>query len=221
MDSETFLNLYLENEEDWCILDSYYILVSWRIRVHKNQQIGTIDDARNILMPDSATLFQDTKKDYKQQYLHQLQTSDSANAYLAHLIKGSIKKNYNIIFLCSKSEGNGIEGGSYLDYLAYYIMSTFKYPVYNYKKFVKKKTSLISYDEEETLRICKEIGKREKQKRKERERSSNQGLIEYRSRLETKSKKSLQKKLEKYNIYVTDETKSEMIDLLVELRKDI
>lgn len=221
MDSKTFLNLYLENEEDWCILDSYYIIVSWRIQVHSDQQIGTIDNAKDILMPDSATLFQDTTQEYREQYLHQLRTSDDANGYLAHLIKGSIKKNYNIIFLCTTSEGGNNKESSYLDYLAYYIMDTFKYPVYNYKKFVKKKTPLISYDEEETLEICKKIAQAEKRKRKKREQSSNQGLIEYRTRLEEKSKKSLQKKLEKYNIYVTDETKAEMIDLLVELRKEL
>ena len=220
IDSKTFLNLYLENEEDWRILDSYYIIVSMRVRVHPGNRIGTIDNATNLLMPSKESLFQDTRKDYKEQYLHQLKTT--ANDYLARLVKESIKKNYNILFICSKSEmgkksiqGNGY---GYLHYLATYIMETFRYPVYDYKKFAKKKTPLIEYDPEESLALCEKVLKEEKKKRRHRQETTTQGLREYRSRLEGMSRKKLAKKLEKRNIFVTDESKKEMIELLVDLR---
>ena len=127
MDTETFVLKFLQKEDDFDILESYYVLVSYKARVGEKskEKSGTIENATALLYPDSDVLYQ-SGKDYRSEYWSQLERK--ALPFLAMLIDGSIRKGYNIVFLCTPRERKE----HYLEYLAQFVKRRFGYPMYNY-----------------------------------------------------------------------------------------
>ena len=199
MNTKTFLEDFLENEEDWVILDSYYILTSTRIRTRGKYK--TIQSAASIFSPSASVLYQENPKSMKKQYMYQIDVD--AKVYLATIIKGCIKKNYNIIFLCTKNESKG----HYLEYIAEYVKKEFQFPMYDYGKFIRGKENIFTYQSDEVLSKCNAIIKSAK------EQSA--------SYINDLSKKKLIKELRKVSFYPSGgETKKELQDILRELKKD-
>ena len=197
MHSKTFLEEFLQNEEDWVILDSYYVLASLRIRTRGKYK--TIQNAKSIFSPSAAVLYQEDRESAKAQYMKQIDSD--AKVYLATLIQGCIKKNYNIIFLCSKNESKG----HYLEYIAEYVKETFHFPMYDYRKFIRGKEPTEAYDAEAVLSFCKSV----------LQKHAKEDSMAYEMRLKNLSKKKMIKELRKFSIYPSGkENKEELRDLL-------
>lgn len=211
MDSRTFLTTYLEREEDWRILDAYYVDTTFDIRVRDKHKYATIQYAPNLFYPSTDVLYANSEKELRRQYNYMISRNEDTVGVLAEYVYGSLVKGYNVIFLTTEKDFNS----GYLRGLAQYVMKTFKYPMYDYKKYIKGKEQTCSYDPEEVLEILKPIRKRVKEKYQK----SNSGMAETIYKIKTKwSKKKLQEKLEKEGYYVSDESKEEMIDLYLSLR---
>lgn len=195
MNSKTFFDYFLENEEDWVILDSCYILISSRIMTRGEYSIQTA----NFLLPSAEVLYQTDKKEMKAQYIHQLERD--ALPYFATIVKGYIKKHFNIIFLSNTQEYKF----GYVKYIAEFIEEKFNVPVYDYKKFINKKTRLKEYNPREVIRICDSI--------LERNRLSICDATGM-------SRKEMIKEIQKYNFCISgNESKNELREILTEIYK--
>lgn len=208
MDSKTFLHTYLEREEDWRILDAYYVIISHRIRVSDPKKYGTILYAPKFFYPNTASIYARAGdwKEYKEAYFDQMR---DAKPLLAQLIDGSLNKGYNIIFLYTPVDGRD----KFPKIMAQYIMETFKYPIYDYKKYVKGKAKICDFDPDEVYDIISPIN----EKQKEVYKNSPEGKIEQREKIKKWSKKKLKKKLHEAGYYVEKESREEMLSLYLSL----
>ena len=209
MNGKTFLQTYLDREEDWRILDAFYVIMSDSIRVSDKTKYNTIMYAPRYFYPRSEVLFASEWEEYKAAYKYQLK---DAKSFLATLIHGSLTKGYNIIFLYSEKERKE----KYPKVLAQYIMEEFKYPVYDYLKYIKGKCKICEYDPDEVYGIVKPmVDQLEKI-----ERESPAYKIAGREKIKKWPKKKLKKKLEEFGYYVEKESKQEMLALYLSLTAD-
>ena len=209
MNGKTFLQTYLDREEDWRILDAFYVIMSDPIRVSDKTKYSTIMYAPRYFYPKSDVLFASEWEEYKAAYKYQLK---DAKPFLATLIHGSLTKGYNIIFLYSEKERKE----KYPKVLAQYIMEEFKYPVYDYLKYIKGKCKICEYDPDEVYGIVKPmVDQLEKI-----ERESPEYKIAVREKIKKWPKKKLKKKLEEFGYYVEKESKQEMLALYLSLTAD-
>ena len=205
MNGKTFLQTYLDREEDWRILDAFYVIMSDSIRVSDKTKYNTIMYAPRYFYPRSEVLFASEWEEYKAAYKYQLK---DAKSFLATLIHGSLTKGYNIIFLYSEKERKE----KYPKVLAQYIMEEFKYPVYDYLKYIKGKCKICEYDPDEVFGIVKPmVDQLEKMERES---------PEYKIAVREKIKKWPKKKLEEFGYYVEKESKQEMLALYLSLTAD-
>ena len=209
MNGKTFLQTYLDREEDWRILDAFYVIMSDSIRVSDKTKYNTIMYEQRYFYPRSEVLFASEWEEYKAAYKYQLK---DANSFLATLIHGSLTKGYNIIFLYSEKERKE----KYPKVLAQYIMEEFKYPVYDYLKYIKGKCKICEYDPDEVFGIVKPmVDLLEKI-----EGESPEYKIAVREKIKKGPKKKLKKKLEEFGYYVEKESKQEMLALYLSLTAD-
>ena len=209
MNGKTFLQTYLDREEDWRILDAFYVIMSDSIRVSDKTKYNTIMYAPRYFYPRSEVLFASEWEEYKAAYKYQLK---DAKSFLATLIHGSLTKGYNIIFLYSEKERKE----KYPKVLAQYIMEEFKYPIYDYLKYIKGKCKICKYDPDEVFGIVKPmVDLLEKL-----ERENPEYKIAVREKIKKWSKKKLKKKLEEFGYYVEKESKQEMLALYLSLTAD-
>ena len=209
MNGKTFLQTYLDREEDWRILDAFYVIMSDSIRVSDKTKYNTIMYAPRYFYPRSEVLFASEWEEYKAAYKYQLK---DAKSFLATLIHGSLTKGYNIIFLYSEKERKE----KYPKVLAQYIMEEFKYPVYDYLKYIKGKCKICEYDPDEVFGIVKPmVDQLEKM-----ERESPEYKIVVREKIKKWPNKKLKKKLEEFGYYVEKESKQEMLALYLSLTAD-
>ena len=186
------------------ILDTYYILASNRIHRGK-RRYDTIQIAASIFSPSAAVLYQDDPQSAKEQYMVQL--AEDAKAYLATLVKGAIKKGYHIAILATPKEEHG---GHYLRYIREYVQKTFHFPIYDYGKFIRGKSELVSYDADAVLSFCNRVIEEERKKDR----------VGYYLDMETWSKKKLRRKLKEHELYPdANATREEMADLLIEIEE--
>ena len=209
MNGKTFLQTYLDREEDWRILDAFYVIMSDSIRVSDKTKYNTIMYAPKYFYPMSEVLFASEWEEYKTAYKYQLK---DAKSFLATLIHGSLTKGYNIIFLYSEKERKE----KYPKVLAQYIMEEFKYPVYDYLKYIKGKCKICEYDPDEVFHIVKPIV----DELEKMERESPDYKIAVREKIKKWPKKKLKKKLEEFVYYVEKESKQEMLALYLSLTAD-
>ncbi len=182
--SKDFIKLFLNNEKDKDILDCQYVLISYRIRSG-----GSMDNvlAYNALYPNSDVMVERDKESFREAYYRQLKDYKST---LAILIKGSIEKKYNIIFICSKKENNV----GYLGILADYIYEKFGYPVYEYSDYVNCKCDMVDFNKYKVLEKCERYIEKSKY-----EKISDKELI----KMIKKKPKKLIKILKKYDYDLT------------------
>ena len=209
MNGKTFLQTYLDREEDWRILDAFYVIMSDSIRVSDKTKYNTIMYAPKYFYPMSEVLFASEWEEYKAAYKYQLK---DAKSFLATLIHGSLTKGYNIIFLYSEKERKE----KYPKVLAQYIMEEFKYPIYDYLKYIKGKCKICEYDPDEVFGIVNPmVDQLEKM-----ERESPEYKIAVREKIKKWTKKKLKKKLEEFGYYVEKESRQEMLALYLSLTAD-
>lgn len=206
MNGKTFLQTYLDHEEDWRILDAFYVIMADSIRVSDKTKYNTIMYAPKYFYPTSEVLFASEWEEYKAAYKYQL---NDAKSFLATLIHGSLTKGYNIIFLYSEKERKE----KYPKVLAQYIMEEFKYPVYDYLKYIKGKCKICEYDPDEVFGIVKPIV----DELEKVERESPEYKLAEREKIKKWPKKKLKKKLEEFGYYVEKESKQEMLALYLSL----
>lgn len=153
MSSKVFNKLFLNHESDKDILNCQYVLVSYRIRAGGGRNNVV---AYNGFYPVSEVLMMDKDSDRcKKAYYEQL---DGLKNIIAILIKGSIEKKFNIIFMCSAKEYKM----GYMQLIAEYIYDKFGYPVYNYSDYVNCKCELIDFDKDKILKKCNKLIKKDK-----------------------------------------------------------
>ena len=212
MNSKVFLKKYLESEEDWKILDSYYIIMSYRIKKKPHSGIRTIQLANNILMPNTNVMSSIGRKEFVKRYKNQLSES---NAFFATIIEGSIKKGYQIVILETAAESRM----KHYKILQDYVWETFGYPIYTYTKYQKGYYENLAIDEETVLKRCKEeIKNADERRRRVQGNSEYQGYI---AMINEYSKKKLRKEAERLHIILGgDESKEELLELLIEDAKN-
>lgn len=195
MNSRVFFREYLNLEKNWKILDTYYIVVSMRIARPSNSRNEMIQTATPMLYPCAEVMMKDNLDEMKTAYLRQLKSS---MRYFAVIIKGSIKKHYDFVFLSTRNEEKVVP---YLKWIAEFIMDTFGYPVFSYHKLFTGKEHLIEYDEEAVLKKCKEVLDKKKE---------SKDISEW-------SKATLRKNLKKRGVYTSkDCTKEELLEMYFE-----
>lgn len=205
--SSDFEKVFLNNEYDKIILETQFVIVSTRIRkrtnANQNIVVGT-----NALFPEMGYFcLERGSEEARMEYFKQLNAN---KPFLSSLVKGSIEKGFNIFFICSDNEWK--ESG-HLQLLREYIMETFYYPVYNYKKYVNG-CPLYQYDEKYTLKICNSILKIVKRRSEEAARRSEKGRYAIMKKMKKKDKSKLIKRVKKIGLYRKGMGKDEMIDII-------
>ena len=114
MDSKTFLTTYLEREEDWRILDAYYVVTTFDIHVRDKKKYATINYAPRLFYPTADVLYADNEKDLRIQYELMLKREPKTLETLAEYVWGSLVEGYNIIFLTTS---DGFSSGYILFHL--------------------------------------------------------------------------------------------------------
>ena len=213
MNSRVFLREYLDYEEDWKILDTYYILASMRItRKKEDRKNQLIQVANSILFPSARVAVAETKKERKRLYFEQLRKN--AMPYLATIIKGSIEKDYRFVFLNSRREEKNHNN---MEFLAEFVMEEFQYPMYNYHNLVCEDEHEVDIDTTWVLEKCNQIIKKAKMDQKAKENPAKKKAKDL-ADAQFLSKKKLRKKLDKMGVCSSDEnTREELLDLYLSL----
>lgn len=152
MGGKTFLNLFV-NDHPLCILSSEYFIISTQIK--RNNSYGDKVVSYPALFPKSR-IISDYLNDndfykYESNYINQLKES---NILFATIISQLLKKNKNVIFLCSQKEWTKYK---YLKIIGEYIEETFGYHVYDYKKFVKGTDGIVYRDKYKIRTLVNEV----------------------------------------------------------------
>ena len=148
MNSKDFSKVFLNNEDDKDILKCWYVLVSYRIR-HGGKRPNVM--SYSGLFPNSNILVNSNNIDeFRNLYYSQLNEYKSS---LGALVKLSLTKHENIIFMCSENEYRI----GYLKILADYIYDKFDYPVYNYVDYVNCKCELAKINKDKVMKKCKKV----------------------------------------------------------------
>lgn len=206
MKADDLEKVFLRNEYDDVILEAQFVIVSTRIRKRTNSNENIVV-ATSYLFPGVDFYEDSDMTTAKERYYHQL---DASRPFLAQLIKGSILKHYNIFFICSDKEW---DNQRYLQYLRDYIIETFAYPVYNYKKYVNG-CALYRYDKDYTLKICNKILKKVEKVRYEAARRSDEGRERLMRGYKKKGRKELIRQVKKLGLYYPRMSKEEMLDTI-------
>ena len=168
MNSKVFRDNYLRYESDKTIHDAQYVLASTRI--YKTREYKNIVKASSVLFPSSNVFIGDSDG-FRDRYFEQLEKNI---VFIAYLIKDSIEKKHNIIFICTKKE----DKSTYLKYLSEFIYIRFGYPCYEYDNYAKGVTPLIEYSSDEVLKAIRPYIK----EGKKNEKAYNMQSKEYRKK---------------------------------------
>ena len=201
MTSKEFQDIYLVKENDQDILDTQYVLVSYRI-THKGVRDNVIN-ASQLLFPSNEVWLSTNDADFKTLYKSQL---SNATSFLATIIKASIIDKYTFVFMCTKKEGKF----NYFPILAEYIIDEFHYPLYEYKAY-KKHPYDIAYSKSEVLTLCDEYMIEASEKYYLKQASSYDGVMKIIDNLKTMSKHELRYRLEAGGIDTEGMSRKEML----------
>lgn len=205
MDSKTFQDVFLNNEDDDDILDTQYVIISSRIKTRKAP--NNIISAYSTLYPDSGVCMSVDQEVFEDRYFNQL---DENVVLIASIIKYALDDNKNIVFICSKSE----KKLHFMDTLEYYIHIKFNFPIYKYKDYANGLLKEVKFDKKAVLDKCNKILKKAEKKKINKLKSTEKGRKALRKEYEEKSKKELKKILKKKGINPDNLTKEEMLDMI-------
>lgn len=204
MKSSTFINDFIENEDDVDILTASYVCVSTNIRRREDSELFDVTIATKavLLYPSSIVFSCDTIDTMREAYMEQLM--ESCLPFLALMIKKSIKKGKNFILICSDKEWNI----PYLKWVSEFVYDYFEYPIYSYKNFVSIE-ELPDIDEDSILKKINII--LEKTKKQNLDKMSSREKKRVYKEMKTSS---LKKILKEKGLYNKNMTRSEMLDML-------
>lgn len=212
MHSEMFFDYFLNNEDYDIIKDAQFIVVSNSIRKRRSNEDNIIC-LNHIIYPNSDVLSMGTFKDMQEAYEEQLKTE--ALPFLSTVIKGVIKKNYNVFFLCSKKEWKL----KYLKWLEEFIDEFFGFPVVNYLDYICDNyyKSYFKYDKKIVLTRCNQIidyqNERDFNEALETSIGKNHLLKKYKNM----SKKELRKECTRRGCsFMPDASKSDLLTVLID-----
>ena len=204
MKSSTFIDDFIENEDDVDILMASYICVSTNIRRREDSELLdiTIASKSTLLYPSSRVFSCETIESMRDAYMEQLQ--ESCLPFLSLMIKKSIKKGKNFILICSDKEWKI----PYLKWVSEFVYDYFEYPIYSYKNFVSIE-KLPDIDDDSILKRINKI--LEKTKRQNLDKMSSREKTRLYKEMKTSS---LKKILKEKGLYNKNMSRSEMIDML-------
>ena len=205
MHSKTFQNEFLVNESDDAILDTNYIIVSSKIRKRTDRK--NIISAYGLLFPENSVMMEMEEESMEEAYFDQL--DKNGKGFLASIILGAIEKNFNIVFLCTKTEYTI----PYLKWIQDYVLLEFHYPIYEYKSYTNG-CDLLAYDREKVVKKCKKTLKKISKKQFEEDKKTVGGREKIHQQFKKMSKKELKKELKKQNLYSKEMSKEEMVEML-------
>lgn len=206
MNSKVFRDNYLRYESDKTIHDAQYVLASTRI--YKTREYKNIVKASSVLFPSSNVFIGDSDG-FRDRYFEQLEKNI---VFIAYLIKDSIEKKHNIIFICTKKE----DKSTYLKYLSEFIYIRFGYPCYEYDNYSKGVTPLIEYSSDEVLKAIRPYIKEGKKNEKAYNMQSKEYRKKYIKKLKHR-KSELIKEVKKLGYYSKKLTKDEMLEIVKDL----
>lgn len=211
MNSKHFFDDFLNDEDLNIIKDTQFICVSTHIR-RRDTRNDNIICLKNILYPNSTVFSKGTDEDMEYEYREQLK--EEALPLLSTIIKGVIKKNYTVIFICSKKEWKL----HYLEWLENFIVEYFEFPVFNYidYRYDRYKTSYYKYDEKQILKNINKIINNHDEYIFEKRLSSVQGKKEILKTYLEMSRKELLAECKKRDcIYARTDSKEELLETLI------
>lgn len=212
MHSETFFNYFLNNEDYEIIRDAQFIVVSNSIRKRRSKEENIIC-LNHIIYPNSEVLSKGTFDDMHDAYEEQLK--EEALPFLSTVIKGVIKKNYNVFFMCSKKEWKL----KYLKWLEEFIYDFFGFPVYNYLDYVCDSyyKSYDKYNKKQVLKRCNQIIDVQDERNFNRMLQTNSGKRQLLNIYINMNKKQLRKECELRGCsFMPDASKSDLLTVLID-----
>lgn len=208
MNSKVFRDVFIPLEKRKDILDAQYVLISTKIKVRSRDKCKNVIIAKTNLYPNIKCLNNiDDVDDYKEAYFEQMEEN---KGLLASLIVGSIKKGYNIIFMCTPNESKL----GFFEMLREYIFYTFDYMLYDYKMCADGTHKTYEYNEKKVLKRCKKILNEVSEENYKEKRKTSRGREELMSGYRKMNKKQLKKKLKEIELYRKGMSKSEMLDMI-------
>lgn len=207
MTSKVFQDIFLNNEKDEDILEAQYVLSTSKIRKRNMKKWPNIISAYNILFPDSKVCLAYTDDEVRSRYFDQLAENEG---FLATLIKGSIKDDFNIIFLTTHKERKL----KYMKYLSEYIYIEFGYPVYEYSKYASGASPLLKYDKNKVLKKCNHILENAKKNDFMKKVNNSSGRKAIMDEYKKMPKKKLIKILKKRGLYTPGMDKEDILETL-------
>lgn len=202
MDANQMEKYFLPFEDDKDILESWYVLVSNRIKKRSDDGFDdNIASARSILFPNPQ-IAKNHKKMGKE-YYESIDTH--AKVFLASMVRASIVNKVNIFFLCTKNEAKL----GFFPIIASYLEEEFGYPMYSYLEFTADICKLKDYDE------MKVLGKVDKIIENAKEKASiakGEGKKYYKK----KSKREIKKLAKELDVYFSGMDKKEMIEAILD-----
>lgn len=204
MKSSTFIDDFIENEDDVDILTASYVCVSTQIRRRaENESLDIIIAKRSsLLYPSNRVYAADTIETMKDVYMEQLE--ECCLPFLSIMIKKSIKKGKNFILLCSDKEWKL----QYLKWVSEFVYDYFGYPIYSYKDFVSIE-KLADFNANDVLSKVKKILKNAKQKNLDNMNSKEKKRV-YKNMKTSELKRILKDK----GLYNKTMCRSDMLDML-------
>lgn len=214
MNSKTFLDVFIREEDPRRVLTTQYVLISSRIKkTGENSNVISL----HKLFPDSMILadYRADDPDYfKEEYKKQLREN---MVTLAALVQTAVENiTMPIVFLCTKKESKI----GYLKILAEVIYEEFGYLVVDYIRYKKKKkpkASQVPDSLEEVKQRCEEVLIEESEKKKKELLSTPEGRRRY---VKDMDKDELVKELRRYHFCVKNLRKSDMRELLLYFMDD-
>ena len=207
MHSETFFEMFLEEESYKTIMNSYYVCASSSIR--KKTDMENVVTVSNVICPKAFVYNKGTLLEMKEAYFRQLKEYD--NTFLASIIKMAIENQYNVIFLCTKKEWKL----DYLKWMSDWVYMEYGYMIYDYKKYKKGYQTIRNYNREKVLKKVRAVVKKgEKEALFHAARNPN-GRKLAKDEIKTWSKQKMRKfLLKKYTYYPKASRKEMMEDIL-------
>ena len=204
MKSSTFIDGFIQNEDDIDILTASYVCVSMSIRRKSENDLFDIIIANktSFLYPSNIVFSAETIDDMRELYIEDLE--EDCLPFLSVMIKKSIKKGQNFILICSDKEWKL----QYLKWMAEFVYDYFGYPVYSYKDFVSIET-LADFDEKAVLNKVNKILKHAK-----RRNLDNMSSKEKNRAYKTMKTSELKKILKDKDLYNKNMSRSDMLDML-------
>ena len=204
MKSSTFIDDFIQNEDDIDILTASYVCVSMSIRRKSENDLFdiTLANKTSFLYPSNTIFSAETIDDMRELYIEDLE--EDCLPFLSVMIKKSIKKGQNFILICSDKEWKL----QYLKWMAEFVYDYFGYPVYSYKDFVSIET-LADFDEKAVLNKVNKILKYAK-----RRNLDNMSRKEKNRAYKTMKTSELKKILKDKDLYNKNMSRSDMLDML-------